>query len=1064
MPENLNIPELFHSGDYATVAMAGRPDRWQTYAALGLLGKAPDALDGIARFDGEEPRFYEAVTYWIDGDDEAAKGILNHLALPHAKNLLRLIQKDRIHVLAQLPWYRQPPHNLLDAAAKDRKFRVRNISFHQLDLPNAAGADAHRYYAPDDPPDFYISSFVEMQLMPPNLPELPCPLFGVTADYDVHIQAVYPWLRIFDEMIVAARKEWNEVRQLTGTAVSTFPKLYGLPEDLPPVPEGDRRIDFFLSGTLKHPYHPDKAKLLHQALRMEGINMRTIQGFLPPRSYNRLMGHSKAGFAYVRHPDGMVTRALEALSMGCAVAVQRGSILTLYASEEEGVLTYDLDAGDFPDAIRRICRNWDEFGPRARRGAEVVRREFGESRVASQFLRYLTFLAAKPRKRRRPTHTANLPQKRLIIWKGPQIAPRAQYEAIRDRAIARGRERMKRSPDARTLIDMARELVMEYAASERDDELAPASDQLLEMIFKLYRAGLKHMPRSLVLRFNLARVGFHYGSPDQVSEALELAEDALARPVSHWQIDPMEDVFSWDFFSSYFNYRDYFDLLTRRLMDKKPLGRAAASLILASLHAYVAHYRRDAAHYTRAVSLDPAFPFYKLRRARALIERGEPGDDDAAGELLVELAENSMLITEAVEFLEQLYASGRFRTDSFEQLVELAQRDKQGSVFEGAGDEKLKPLESARPTENAGPRLSVIAYIPRDARRPGAFLNHLATQTAAPIMEVVAACAPGATAEKALVEEFRRYQGNLTIVPTREGESECDAVNRCIEAARSPLLTLLKPGDVLSKDALESLMRALDEAPNASLVYADCNMARLKIPDADEAVVEGGTGVPDFNRRLLFQTCFIGPWVMWRRELHERYGLFDPASGAAWDYEFWLRIAPTETFVPLHRMLGHRLRWCDEPLQEIRDQADCEKARARNWPPSWGARPGPVEDFFFPTSIIFSVGKLESKLLGCLRILTPADYRDAIETLPIIRSAVLKHDWLMAETAIRSLLAVVPQLVGIRLILSDAVRKQGRSDEADDILREALAINPFESPLRLRMAGKPGPLAAVGKE
>jgi hypothetical protein len=35
---------------------------------------------------------------------------------------------------------------------------------------------------------------------------------------------------------------------------------------------------------------------------------------------------------------------------------------------------------------------------------------------------------------------------------------------------------------------------------------------------------------------------------------------------------------------------------------------------------------------------------------------------------------------------------------------------------------------------------------------------------------------------------------------------------------------------------------------------------------------------------------------MWRRRLHDRYGLFDESYLAATEQEFWLRLGPRESF------------------------------------------------------------------------------------------------------------------------------------------------------------------------
>ena len=64
--------QLFQHGNYASVALDGDTNAWQTYAVLGLLGDLCEALEGLACFDGDEPAFYAAVTRWIDGDDAGA--------------------------------------------------------------------------------------------------------------------------------------------------------------------------------------------------------------------------------------------------------------------------------------------------------------------------------------------------------------------------------------------------------------------------------------------------------------------------------------------------------------------------------------------------------------------------------------------------------------------------------------------------------------------------------------------------------------------------------------------------------------------------------------------------------------------------------------------------------------------------------------------------------------------------------------------------------------------------------------------------------------------------------
>jgi tetratricopeptide (TPR) repeat protein len=669
---------LFASGNYTAVAMAGRADEWQTYAALGLMGKIREGIEGLSHFAHQDARFYLAVAHWIDGDETTATQILKEIQNPHAQRLLALIRKPQIHVLAQLPWSRRPPHDLLTAASKDSKFVIHNISFHPEDLPNEPYADIHKFFSSQRPPDFYICQMVEWHLIPPNLEQLPCPIFGATGDYDLHIQTVHPWLNAFDELIVTDSTEWEDVRRLVGSPVSTFPKSFGVRDGLPPVPKAPREIDVFLSGSTTHPYWYEKGKLLHQVLKMPDITMLVIDGFLPPETYQLVLGQSKLTFSYVRHSGAMPTRALEALSMGCAAIVQKGSAITLFLGEKEGVFTYDFHGEDLAPTIRKVVTRWPESEQCAWRGAEIIRQEFALPRVASQYLRYLTFLAAKPRGKREIQPERSLDQKRSVLGKGWLPGGVTILQEMLQKNVTRWKPRLKNKTTPHLFIDMARELVLNYAAvyalMRSKNSNSPGEKSGITDILSLYKTGLAQFPHSLVLRFNLIRTSLHLGQKPEISEALKLAEETVQVPISNWQIDIMEDVFPYDFESNFFNYRKYFDEVTESLMKGISASAALSRLILASLFFYLGFYTQNIPHLKQAIILDPDFPVFKLEYARQLVRRGAAGDYQEAGTLLTQLTDSSILFPEAFELLKRLHTRGLYRSDRFAELGRFVNR------------------------------------------------------------------------------------------------------------------------------------------------------------------------------------------------------------------------------------------------------------------------------------------------------------------------------------------------------------------------------------------------------
>lgn len=62
------------------------------------------------------------------GEDERALSVLDRCDSEHARNLASLIRRLPITVLAQLPWNRSGPWDVL-SQLRDPAFTLRNISF-----------------------------------------------------------------------------------------------------------------------------------------------------------------------------------------------------------------------------------------------------------------------------------------------------------------------------------------------------------------------------------------------------------------------------------------------------------------------------------------------------------------------------------------------------------------------------------------------------------------------------------------------------------------------------------------------------------------------------------------------------------------------------------------------------------------------------------------------------------------------------------------------------------------------------------------------------------------------
>jgi glycosyltransferase involved in cell wall biosynthesis len=123
--------------------------------------------------------------------------------------------------------------------------------------------------------------------------------------------------------------------------------------------------------------------------------------------------------------------------------------------------------------------------------------------------------------------------------------------------------------------------------------------------------------------------------------------------------------------------------------------------------------------------------------------------------------------------------------------------------------------------------------------------------------------------------------------------------NRGIRMATGDYITSANTDDRHRPDALEILANTLDDRPEIGVVYSDCYVtstanATWTTPYTvvkEPPYTTGRLNWPVFDRQQLTQFCYIGPQPVWRRALHERFGVFDESYMIAGDYEMWLRLA-----------------------------------------------------------------------------------------------------------------------------------------------------------------------------
>ena len=128
---------------------------------------------------------------------------------------------------------------------------------------------------------------------------------------------------------------------------------------------------------------------------------------------------------------------------------------------------------------------------------------------------------------------------------------------------------------------------------------------------------------------------------------------------------------------------------------------------------------------------------------------------------------------------------------------------------------------------------------------------------------------------------------------------QADAINQGLRAATGDVLAYLNSDDVYYPGALAAVAAHFEANPDCLALYG-----RAHHLYADGSIMEEyPTGSWDYAR--LLDTCFLcQPAVFWRREIVERFGVFDDTLRYALDYEYWLRVGRE---VPFHYLEGRFL-------------------------------------------------------------------------------------------------------------------------------------------------------------
>lgn len=147
---------------------------------------------------------------------------------------------------------------------------------------------------------------------------------------------------------------------------------------------------------------------------------------------------------------------------------------------------------------------------------------------------------------------------------------------------------------------------------------------------------------------------------------------------------------------------------------------------------------------------------------------------------------------------------------------------------------------------------------------------------------------------------------------SKPDEGQADAINQGLQRAKGDILAYLNSDDIYYPHTLARVTRHFEIHDDCAALYGDA----WHLHEDGSIMRSYHTERWDYTR--LFDTCFLcQPAVFWRREVMERFGLFDPSLRFAIDYEYWLRVGQRIAFHYLEEryLAGSRLHDATKTLK-----------------------------------------------------------------------------------------------------------------------------------------------------
>lgn len=171
------------------------------------------------------------------------------------------------------------------------------------------------------------------------------------------------------------------------------------------------------------------------------------------------------------------------------------------------------------------------------------------------------------------------------------------------------------------------------------------------------------------------------------------------------------------------------------------------------------------------------------------------------------------------------------------------------------------------------------------------FLRNIEEQTIIEKCEVVIVSVSPSGFEKKTLEAFANNKEYVNLIFSDDRIGIYEAWNRAISSSSAPYITNMNADDIRHPLSLEIQVSELEQRGGVDVVYQDVYYTLRQNLTFDEIAKVGmRSTLPEASTQILARGINVPHNApMWRRDLHDRVGLFDETFLSAGDHDFWIR-------------------------------------------------------------------------------------------------------------------------------------------------------------------------------